>query len=119
VDGTLLFSGKVSCVLVGNVATVTGAITVFVDAKPDHGWLDVAVVTARGVVQWMRVLGRMATGHSDRSPLTRTTRGREIDVRWARKTLYELDGGDRPSTSRMMLRIEPGAVAVHVPPRPS
>jgi diacylglycerol kinase (ATP) len=116
VDGAMWFTGKASCVLVGNVGTVTGGITVFADAEPDDGWLDIGVVTAKGVVQWMRVLGRMATGHSERSPLTRTTRGRKIDVRLARKTLYELDGGDRPSASRLKVRIEPGAIAIRVPP---
>ncbi|BCJ54957.1 hypothetical protein Asp14428_64320 [Actinoplanes sp. NBRC 14428] len=48
VDGTDWFKDDASCVLVGNVGTITGGITAFDDAKPDDGWLDVGVATARG-----------------------------------------------------------------------
>jgi diacylglycerol kinase (ATP) len=115
VDGTTWFSGKASCVLIGNVGTITGGLNVFTAAEPDDGVLEIGVVTAKGVVQWLRVLGRMAAGQTERSPLTKLTRGRKITVRLAHKTPYELDGGDRPSTSRLKVRIEPGAISVRVP----
>jgi diacylglycerol kinase (ATP) len=115
VDGSKWFSGKASCVLIGNVGTITGGLTVFTAATPDDGWLDVGVVTAKGTVQWLRVLSRMAAGQTERSPLTKLTRGRKIDIRLARKTPYELDGGDRPPASRLKVRIEPAAISVRVP----
>jgi diacylglycerol kinase (ATP) len=115
VDGRTWFDGKASCVLIGNVGTITGGLEVFDDAQPDDGLLDLGVVTAKGVVQWLRVVGRMAAGHTDRSPLIRTTRGRKIDVRLDRKTPYEIDGGDRPPTSKLKVRIEPGAISIRVP----
>jgi len=59
VDGTPWFADEASCVLVGNVSMVTGGIKAFDDAKPDDGWLDVGVATARGVTQWARTMGRM------------------------------------------------------------
>jgi YegS/Rv2252/BmrU family lipid kinase len=115
VDGRAWFSGKASCVLVGNVGTITGGVTVFTAAEPDDGWLEVGVVTAKGTVQWLRVLGRMAAGQTERSPLTKLTRGRKIDIRLANKTPYELDGGDRPPASRLKIRVEPRAISVRVP----
>jgi len=115
VDGTPWFSGKASCVLIGNVGTITGGLNVFTAAEPDDGVLEIGVVTAKGVVQWLRVLGRMAAGQTERSPLTTLTRGRKITVRLDDKTPYELDGGDRPPTCRLKVSIEPGAISVRVP----
>jgi diacylglycerol kinase (ATP) len=43
VDGARRYNGPASCVLVGNVGTVTGGLRVFEGAKPDDVLLDVAV----------------------------------------------------------------------------
>jgi diacylglycerol kinase (ATP) len=115
VDGHTWFDGDASCVLIGNVGTITGGITAFEGAEPDSGRLEVGVVTAGGLAQWARVLGRMVVGKAERSPLVDTTTGRKIDVRFTKKTVYELDGGDRPATKRLKVRIEPAAIRVCVP----
>ena len=52
VDGERWFAGKASCVLVGNLGTITGGISAFDDARPDDGRLEVGVVTAAGPWQW-------------------------------------------------------------------
>jgi len=115
VDDERWFDGKASCVLIGNVGTIMGGITAFDDARPDDGRLDVGVVTANGALQWARVLSRMVVGRADRSPLVKTTTGRRIDVRFDRKTVYELDGGDRAPTTKLKVRVEPSALRVCVP----
>ena len=46
VDGTQWFDGEASCVLLGNVGTITGGMPAFDDAQPDDGWLEVGVATA-------------------------------------------------------------------------
>jgi diacylglycerol kinase (ATP) len=58
VDGRRFFSGRVSCVLVGNVGTLLGGIKAFDGALPDDGVLELGVVTAKDPVQWARTLGR-------------------------------------------------------------
>ena len=50
VDGRLWFSGKASCVLVGNVGTVLGGLSLFPQALPDDGKLEIGVVTAEGLL---------------------------------------------------------------------
>jgi YegS/Rv2252/BmrU family lipid kinase len=115
VDGTRWFSGSASCVLVGNVGTITGGITAFDDARPDDGWLEVGVVTAEGAIDWARALGRMTIGRSEKSPFVRVTRARKIDVELDRALPYELDGGDRKPATRLKARVEPGAITVCVP----
>jgi YegS/Rv2252/BmrU family lipid kinase len=115
VDGTDFFDGEASCVLVGNVGTITGGIEAFDDARPDDGWLDVGVATAQGAVQWARTLGRMAVGRSDDSPFVRMTRAQKIDIRLHTPMMYELDGGARDAVRRLKIKVVPGAVQVCVP----
>jgi YegS/Rv2252/BmrU family lipid kinase len=120
VDGVKWFDDEASCVLVGNVGTITGGIHAFDDAKPDDGWLDVGVATAQGAGQWARALGTMAVGRSDHSPFVRMTRARKVDVKLRSKLEYELDGGARTATKKLSVRVIPGAVKVCVPrPRPA
>ncbi|WP_030434074.1 diacylglycerol/lipid kinase family protein [Actinoplanes subtropicus] len=115
VDGVKWFDDEASCVLIGNVGTITGGIRAFDDAKPDDGWLDVGVATAQGALEWARALGTMAVGRSDRSPFVRTTRARRIDVKLKTKMVYELDGGAREETTRFTATVEPGAVKICLP----
>ena len=54
------FDDEASCVLFGNIGTILGGIEAFEHASPDDGRLEVGVVTADGMMQWMRTLGRTA-----------------------------------------------------------
>jgi len=115
VDGTTWFKGRASCLLLGNMGTLSGGLTAFADARPDDGLLEVGAVTAQGAVQWARVFSRLATGTAERSKLVRTTRGRQVEVRFKRAMDYELDGGVRPPKRRLRASVEPGAITVCVP----
>jgi diacylglycerol kinase (ATP) len=115
VDGAHWFKGKASCVLFGNVGRALGGMTVFPEALPDDGALEVGVVTAKGVVEWGRALGRTMLGDPDGSPFVRTASGTSFDIRLARRTPYEVDGGDRPPTKRLRISIDPASVSICVP----
>jgi diacylglycerol kinase family enzyme len=115
VDGRKWFKGKMSCVLFGNVGTVLGGLTLFPDARPDDGTLEMGVVTAKGAIEWGRALARTVTGVPDDSSFIRTVAGTTFDVRLDRKMPYELDGGERPKTKRLKVGIHPGSVTVCVP----
>ncbi len=116
IDGRKWFDDEASCVLVGNVGTITGGIHAFDDARPDDGWLDVGVATAQGALQWARALGTMAVGRSDRSPFVRMTRARKVEVKLASELEYELDGGARKPVRRLTVEVVPAAVTICVPP---
>jgi diacylglycerol kinase (ATP) len=118
VDGQKWFKGKASCVLLGNVSTITGGIEAFDDARPDDGRLEVGVATAHGALDWARTLGRMAVGRTERSPFVQITRGKKIDVRFKAPTAYELDGGERGTTKRLKARVIPAAITICVPTTP-
>jgi YegS/Rv2252/BmrU family lipid kinase len=115
VDGRRWFKGRAGCVLVGNVSKVLGGVEVFDDASAEDGRLELGVVTADGVVQWIRALARTALGSADRSKFVRTTKARKIRVELDREMPYELDGGDRKSKKRLRIKVQPAAVTLCVP----
>ena len=115
VDGERFFEGDVSCVLVGNVGALFGGVTVFPEAEPDDGSLELAVVTATNLLEWSRVLLRTARSSPADSPFVRVVPARSVRVRFDRPVPYELDGGDRPPTDRLKVDVEPLAVSVCVP----
>ncbi|MFI7438864.1 diacylglycerol/lipid kinase family protein [Nonomuraea indica] len=116
IDGTLWFDGRASCLLLGNVSRIAGGVAAFDDARPDDGWLEVGVSTAKGPVQWARVIGRMALGRSDGSPFVRVTRARKVSARFGIPLTYELDGGEREPTTRIKAKAAAGALVVCLPP---
>ncbi|GAA4055746.1 hypothetical protein GCM10022248_24000 [Nonomuraea soli] len=115
IDGTDWFDGEASCVLLGNVGTITGGIEAFDDAKPDDGWLEVGVATARSKLEWGRLLGQMATGRSDESPFVRITRARKVTVKLATPRTYELDGGARATAAKLKADIRSQAITLCTP----
>ena len=95
VDGRLWFDGKASCVLFGNVGTATGGLRIFPDARPDDGVLEIGVVTAKGPVDWLRVMTRIVSHDPDKSPMVHLSHGRKFSVRLDHPLPFELDGGAR------------------------
>jgi diacylglycerol kinase (ATP) len=117
VDGKRFFKGKVSCVLTANVGKILGGVEAFPQAQPDDGRLELGVVTARNPIQWARTFGRLAIGHPDESPFARVTQGKRFRIRFDRKVIFELDGGARPASKTLRIRVRPHSVTVCVPPR--
>jgi len=115
VDGADWYTGVASCVLFGNVGTITGGIRAFDDASPHDGRLEVGVATAEGALEWARTLGRMATGRSDGSPFIKITSGQKIRVKLAEPLTYEIDGGARSATGKLKARAIPAAVTLCLP----
>ncbi|MEV4395175.1 diacylglycerol kinase family protein [Nonomuraea sp. NPDC049607] len=115
VDGVTWFEGEASCLLLGNVGTIAGGIEAFDDARPDDGWLEVGLSTAKGPIQWARVMGKMAAGRSEDSPFVRITRARKVTARFGSPLTYELDGGDREATTKLKAEVAPGALTVCLP----
>jgi diacylglycerol kinase (ATP) len=115
VDGQRFFTGRVSCVLVGNVGKILGGISAFSGASPDDGLLELGVVTARNPVEWARTLGRVALGRTENSPFVEVTRGKRIKVRFSRALPYELDGGARGVATKLTVKVAPASITICVP----
>jgi diacylglycerol kinase (ATP) len=115
VDGDRWFDGRASCVLIGNMGDLFGGVTLFPDADPADGRLDVGVLQAETLPDWTRFAGRALTGKVERSPLVTMTSARKVDVRLKRKMAFELDGGARGKTKRLKVAVKPRAISVCVP----
>jgi diacylglycerol kinase (ATP) len=115
VDGAEWFDGEASCVLFGNVGTITGGVRAFDDARPDDGLLDIGVATAANAGQWARTMGRMALGRSAESPFVEITQGRKIKVKLHEPMVYELDGGDRGKAAKLKAEVARSAVTICLP----
>jgi diacylglycerol kinase family enzyme len=114
-EGRKFYSGQVSCVLIGNVNKVLGGIEAFSGSRPDDGLLELGVVTAKSRLQWTRTLSRVALGKAEKSPFVETARGTSMKVRFNRKLPYELDGGVRPATKLLRIKIHPASITICVP----
>lgn len=119
VDGAPWYAGAATCILFGNVGRLFGGVEVFHDARPDDGRLELGVVNADGITDWMRAIARTAVGQSERSPLVQATTAKKIKVKLDRKVLYEVDGGDRAAVKSFKVRVEPHAITICVPEKRS
>jgi diacylglycerol kinase family enzyme len=115
IDDRLWFAGRASCVLIGNIGTILGGVKVFDDARPDDGWLDVGVCTAKGPVQWARAFGRIMTGSASRSRFVQTTRAQHISIDLDHAARYEIDGGVRKPAAGLEAYVAPAALTIRVP----
>jgi YegS/Rv2252/BmrU family lipid kinase len=115
VDGAPWYAGAASCILVGNVGHLFGGVEVFADARPDDGRLELGVVNADGVTDWVRTLARTAVGQAERSPFVQATSAKRIKVKLNRKVLYEIDGGDREKVKSFGIKVEPAAITICLP----
>jgi YegS/Rv2252/BmrU family lipid kinase len=114
-DGRKWFSGKATCVLVGNVGTILGGIEAFADASPTDGRLDVGVVQAKTRTDWVRVAARSVTGRVDQSPFVDTATAKKIKIELKHKLPWQVDGGDQTPAKKYKIRCVRAAVRICQP----
>jgi diacylglycerol kinase (ATP) len=114
-DGVTWYDGEASCILLGNVSRLFGGLEVFEDVQLDDNQLDVGIVTASGMVAWLRVLGRTVVGSAASSPLAQTTKAHRVKIQLDRKVRYELDGGDRTKVRTIKAKAKGQAITICVP----
>lgn len=119
IDGKPWFKGKASCILIGQMNSIGAGLTVFPDASPDDGLLEVGVITAKSFRDWSRLAIRLAVGQPEKSPLTKMSRGTDIEIKFNTPMRFEVDGGARKSRKKHVATIEPGAITVKVPKPPT
>jgi diacylglycerol kinase (ATP) len=117
VDGRRFFKGRISCVLVGNVAKVLGGIEIFSGAQPDDGLLELGLVTAGNPAEWARTLGRIVQGRAGESPFIEVTRGEQFRIRFDQRLPYEIDGGARSTVKKIQVKVHQGSITICVPSR--
>ncbi|MET0326711.1 MAG: YegS/Rv2252/BmrU family lipid kinase [Ilumatobacteraceae bacterium] len=118
VDGALFFQGNLTCVLVGNIGTLKAGLTALPAADPTDGRLDVAVVTATGLREWLSVLVSTVRRRQTESGHAHLGQGVEISVDLDEPHRFELDGGAKGRTSHLAFGIRPSSLTICVPAPP-
>ncbi len=106
-------------VLIGNVGTLQAGLELMPDAEPDDGALDVAVLSPRSAVDWLRIAGRVVRRRQRVDGRYTCERGRQIRVTTHRPQPRQVDGDLLGSARSLVVQVEPGALGVRVcaPPR--
>ncbi len=118
-DGAPPLRRRARSVLVGNVGTLTAGMCLLPEAEPDDGVLDVMVVRARGLLDWLRLAWAVLRHREPADAQAETFQARTVDLRVGRDEPRELDGDPIAPGRRMRVEVQPGALIVRVPATPS
>ncbi|WP_329303314.1 diacylglycerol kinase family protein [Streptomyces sp. NBC_00659] len=133
-DGSPAFRRTARMVLVANVGTVQGGVTLLPAARPDDGLLDLLVLDPRGPGGWLRAVRTLLRGRAvSRRPSTASTLTAEGDDRHGLPVEFftfrraeltfdapqsrELDGDPVGPGQRLTAEVRPGALTVLLPSR--
>lgn len=105
---------RVRTVLVGNVGRLQGGIPLLPDARPDDGWLDVAVLSPHTVGHWL-ALAWGVLRRRPRVPRMETYRARRVTVETARVQPRELDGDLVVPGHLLEVTVAPAALLICLP----
>lgn len=105
---------RAASVLVANVGRLQGGLALLPDALPDDGRFDVAVVTPRSLVDWVR-LGAALLRRAPTPPRLEIHRCRTVTVSSTQEQARELDGDVVAPGRRLRATLRPAALTVCVP----
>jgi diacylglycerol kinase (ATP) len=106
---------RVRTVLVGNVGKLQGGLLLLPDARPDDGVLDVAVLSPRNGLDWVRLTGRVLRRKDVPDRRMERFRGKHIVIEASRPQPRQLDGDIIEDGQTMDIEIEAGVLGVRVP----
>jgi diacylglycerol kinase (ATP) len=123
VDGVAMERTAGHTLLVGNCGTLQGGVRLLPDADPADGELDLLLLSAEGIGQWVDTLRsfvwdngvrRLLTGQ-DRAASADTAehgRARRLSVALSRPAVLEIDGDDLGETASFAVEVQEHAIRV-------
>jgi len=114
VDGGEPVRRRAQAVIIGNVGSLQAGVELFPDARPDDGVLDVAIMAPNGLLDWARVLGRLALRRPREDQRFERFRGRRIELKASRPMPVQLDGDPLDEARDVVVEVDPGALLVRV-----
>lgn len=101
-------------VVVGNVGMLQAGLQLMPDARPDDGLLDVVVLSPRGLLDWARVVVRLASRRRGLDRDVERFQGGHVRVRTTGEHPLQLDGDPAGSAMLLVVDVQPGALLVRV-----
>jgi YegS/Rv2252/BmrU family lipid kinase len=114
IDGRAL-RRRAKSVIIANVGRITGGLQLIPDTHPQDGFLEVAVLRAESLIDFLGLLWSALRGKMREDPRLELFRGREIVIETARPQPLQLDGNEAGETSRAEIKILPRALEVVLP----
>jgi diacylglycerol kinase (ATP) len=105
---------RVRAVVVGNCGMLQGGMQLMPGALLDDGWLDVVVLSPRGVLGWLPVAGAVIARRS-RGSVVEHLRCRSIRIEAERPMAAQLDGDPAGMADVLVAGVQPLALTVRVP----
>jgi len=101
-------------VVVGNVGMLQAGLQLLPDARPDDGLLDVVVLSPLGLLDWGRVLVRLASHRPGVDRNVERFQGKHVRVRTTGEHPLQLDGDPAGTADLLVVDVQPGALLVRV-----
>jgi len=101
-------------VVVGNVGMLQAGLQLLPDALPDDGLLDVVVLSPVRLLDWARVLVRLAARRTHLDRDVEHYQGQHVRVRTTGEHPLQIDGDPVGSADLLVVDVQPGALLVRV-----
>jgi YegS/Rv2252/BmrU family lipid kinase len=107
---------RATSVMVVNMSRLQGEIELIPDAHPDDGALEVAILKAERVIDWLRLLLSAVRSSARNRPFIEYHKARSVTVDLTRTQPLQFDGERAGDVRTFTVEIIPKAVQVMVPP---
>lgn len=114
VDAGPVVTHRAVGVLVGNVGRLQAGLSMFPEAAPDDGIIDLAVLAPTSWRDWPVILGRLLTHRLRAGGRTELYRGRRFDIQLDQPLPLEFDGDVFGPTDTLTAEVMPEALIVCV-----
>ena len=102
--------------VIGNVGTLRGNLTLIPGASPDDGLLDLYIASPRRFRHWAKIALRLLTRRPKKDDQVDQHTGKRVRIMINGKDNYQLDGDVVGESTILDAEIQPGALAICVPP---
>ena len=106
---------RAKSVMVANMGRLQGGIDVIPEASPDDGLLDVAILKAETLADWLRLLWSALRRKMQEDRGIEYLQGRKVEIDLSFPQPIQFDGEDGGRVRRFTVEVVPAAVQVMVP----
>lgn len=114
-DGGPPLQRRAKSVVIANMGKITGGLEAVPTASPDDGKLDIGVLKAETLGQWLRLLGYALLGRTQDAPDFDVYQARRIELETSFPEPIQFDGEDGGKTRKLTVEIVPKAVQIMLP----